>query len=69
PERDTLRRLIGPFLLRRLKSQVLDELPPRTEIVVTVEPGAEEAALLAAVRRQAVERLAQGGVAEESKRF
>jgi SNF2 family DNA or RNA helicase len=69
PERDTLRRLIAPFLLRRLKSQVLDELPPRTEIVLTIEPGAEEAALLAAVRRQSIERLAQGGVAEESKRF
>ena len=67
PERDTLRRLISPFLLRRLKSQVLEELPPRTEIVLSVEPSAEEAALLAALRRQAIERLAQGGSGEQRR--
>ena len=69
PEREMLRKLISPFLLRRMKSQVLDELPPRTEIVLMVEPSAGEAALLAAVRRQALERIAAGGVAEEGKRF
>lgn len=69
PERDVLRRLIAPFLLRRMKSQVLDELPPRTEIVLSIEPSAGEAALLAAVRKQSIERLALGGVPEETKRF
>ncbi len=69
PERDTLRRLIGPFMLRRLKSQVLAELPPRTEIVLTIEPSAGEAKLLAAVRRQAIERLETGALPEEAKRF
>ena len=67
PERDTLRRLISPFLLRRLKSQVLEELPPRTEIVLSVEPSGEEAALLAALRRQAIERLSQGGSGEQRR--
>jgi SNF2 family DNA or RNA helicase len=28
-----LRRLIAPFVLRRTKGQVLQELPPRTELV------------------------------------
>ncbi len=69
PERETLRRLIGPFMLRRLKSQVLAELPPRTEIVLSIEPSAGEAKLLAAVRRQALERLETGGLPEEARRF
>ncbi len=49
-----LRRLIAPFLLRRTKAQVLQELPPRTEMVITIEPGKEEAAHYEAVRRQAI---------------
>jgi superfamily II DNA or RNA helicase len=69
PERETLRRLIGPFMLRRLKSQVLAELPPRTEIVLSIEPSVGEAKLLAAVRRQAIERLETGGLPEEARRF
>jgi superfamily II DNA or RNA helicase len=69
PERATLRQLISPFLLRRMKSQVLAELPPRTEIVLTIEPSPGEAKLLAAVRRQAIERLETGGLPEEAKRF
>jgi superfamily II DNA or RNA helicase len=49
-----LRRLIGPFVLRRTKAQVLPELPPRTELVITVAPEAVEAAHYEALRRQAV---------------
>ncbi|MFO1277489.1 MAG: SNF2-related protein [Sphaerotilus natans] len=33
----TLRRLVGPFILRRTKSQVLEDLPPRTELILPVE--------------------------------
>ncbi|HMS43558.1 MAG TPA: SNF2-related protein, partial [Pyrinomonadaceae bacterium] len=40
--RKTLQRLIKPFLLRRRKNQVLDDLPEKTEIVLTVEMSAEE---------------------------
>lgn len=56
--RARLRRLVGPFLLRRTKAQVLTDLPPRTEIVQQVEPGAEERAFLEAARRSALQRVA-----------
>ncbi|MDP2784948.1 MAG: DEAD/DEAH box helicase [Sulfurimicrobium sp.] len=49
-----LRRLIGPFLLRRTKTQVLQELPPRTELIIEVEPDHAEAAHYEALRRQAI---------------
>lgn len=49
-----LRRLIGPFLLRRTKTQVLQELPPRTELVIEVAPEPAEAAHYEALRRQAM---------------
>lgn len=56
--RAQLRRLIQPFILRRTKSQVLAELPSRTEIVRQVDLSAEETALYEALRREALERLA-----------
>ncbi|MBI2959395.1 MAG: DEAD/DEAH box helicase [Betaproteobacteria bacterium] len=58
-----LRRLIAPFVLRRTKAQVLQELPPRTELVLTIAPEAAEAAHYEALRRVAVaeaERAAAG---------
>ncbi len=55
--RRKLKRLIQPFILRRIKSQVLEELPPRTEVVLQVEMGEEERAFYEALRRQALERL------------
>jgi superfamily II DNA or RNA helicase len=48
-----LRRLLSPFLKRRTKAEVLSDLPPRTEIVHEVVPGAKERALLEALRQQA----------------
>ena len=42
--RASLKRLVAPFLLRRTKSEVLSELPARTEIVRVVEPGEQERA-------------------------
>ncbi|MDP1650221.1 MAG: DEAD/DEAH box helicase [Rubrivivax sp.] len=57
--RQRLRRLISPFLLRRTKVQVLTDLPPRTEIVHRVEPGPEERVFLEALRRRAIERVAE----------
>jgi len=56
--RRKLRKLIRPFILRRLKAQVLEELPPRTEITLRVEMNADEMAFYEAVRRQALENLA-----------
>lgn len=58
PTRARLRRLIGPFLLRRTKAQVLADLPERTEIVHRVEPGEREREFLEALRRAARERVA-----------
>jgi SNF2 family DNA or RNA helicase len=57
--RKRLKKLISPFLLRRIKSQVLDELPPRTDVILQVEMSPEETALYEAMRRQAVETLEQ----------
>ena len=70
--RTRLRRLIAPFVLRRVKADVLDDLPPRTEVTLHVEMSPEEAALYEALRQRAMEDLealasedaaASGGVA------
>ena len=55
--RNRLRKLIQPFMLRRTKSQVLSELPSRTEILRQVELSTEESALYEALRREALDRL------------
>lgn len=60
-----LRRLIAPFVLRRTKAQVLDDLPPRTELALSVQPDDAERAHYEALRRQALaaaqRSLAEGG--------
>lgn len=56
--RARLRKLIQPFILRRTKSQVLTELPSRTEILRQVDLSAEEMTLYEALRREALDRLA-----------
>ncbi len=58
--RQQLKTLISPFILRRLKSQVLDELPPKTESVIYVEPSKEEVALYESLRRKALDDLSSG---------
>jgi superfamily II DNA or RNA helicase len=55
--RARLRQLLRPFILRRLKSEVLSELPARTEITLALELSDSEMALYEAVRREAVARL------------
>lgn len=57
--RRALRKLIQPFILRRLKSQVLDELPARTEITYRVSLASEEAHLYEALRQQALDTIEQ----------
>ncbi len=52
-----LKKLIQPFILRRTKAQVLEELPPRTDVILQVEMSPEEAAFYEALRQQALERL------------
>ena len=55
--RRSLKKLIRPFMLRRIKSQVLDELPPRTEITLRVEMQPEELQFYEALRQQAIENI------------
>jgi len=57
--RRALKQLIQPFLLRRLKSQVLDELPARTDITHTVPLSDAERHQYEALRQQAVDDLAR----------
>ncbi|MEO5369025.1 MAG: SNF2-related protein [Magnetococcus sp. DMHC-1] len=64
-----LRKLIQPFLLRRTKSQVLEELPPRTEIILNVEMSPEEMAFYETLRRKAIEQIENLDGPVEQKRF
>ncbi len=59
--RKQLRKLLAPFLLRRVKSAVLDELPPKTEILKRIELSEPERAFYEALRREAVRLLEEGG--------
>ncbi len=52
-----LKKLIQPFILRRTKTQVLQELPPRTEIPIYVELSKEETAFYEALRRDSLQAL------------
>ena len=52
-----LKKLIQPFMLRRIKSQVLEELPPRTEITLRVEMKPQEMEFYEAIRQQAIENI------------
>lgn len=61
-----LKKLIRPFILRRIKSQVLEELPPRTEITLQVQMSPEEVSFYEALRQQAIENIE--GNAEKSGR-
>ncbi|MCF8106727.1 MAG: DEAD/DEAH box helicase [Desulfohalobiaceae bacterium] len=56
-QKKILKKMIQPFLLRRLKSEVLEELPARTEVTLQVTMSREEAALYEAMRQQALENL------------
>ncbi|MBC6996267.1 DEAD/DEAH box helicase [Neolewinella lacunae] len=55
--RQQLRRLIQPFILRRRKEEVLEELPPKTEVTLTVELSPAERAFYEALRQRALEQI------------
>ncbi|MFG6414010.1 SNF2-related protein [Roseateles sp. DC23W] len=65
PARARLRRLVAPFLLRRTKAQVLQDLPPRTEIIHRVVPTEQERHFLEALRRDAQAAVAQAAADPE----
>ncbi len=60
--RDRLRKLIQPFILRRTKTQVLQELPSRTEIVLNAELSKEEMVFYEALRREVIAKLEESDV-------
>lgn len=52
-----LKKLIRPFILRRMKTQVLKELPEKTEITLQVEMSRDESLLYEAHRLKAIETI------------
>ena len=57
--RDAIRRLVKPLVLRRLKGDVLDDLPPKTEVTRLVELGEKERSGYEACRLKALEDVAR----------
>ena len=57
-----LKRLVAPFILRRTKAEVLDELPEKTEITLHVNLSAEERVLYESLRSTAQENLESGAI-------
>lgn len=62
---ESLRQLIKPFLLRRLKRDVAKDLPPRSDVLLTVELDDNERniydAIYAAKQKEVIEALQGGG--------
>ena len=58
--RQQLRRMIRPFILRRTKDKVLNELPEKTEITLTVDLNKKEWSFYEALRRKTLEDFAAG---------
>ena len=56
-ERPALRKLVTPFILRRLKRDVLQDLPPKTEILMPVEFNDDERVQYEGIRRAAIEHI------------
>ncbi len=55
--RKKLNKYISPFILRRNKNDVLDDLPEKTEITLKVALSDEERAMYEVLRQEAVEQL------------
>ncbi|MFI3264129.1 MAG: DEAD/DEAH box helicase [Rikenellaceae bacterium] len=57
-----LKRMLQPFMLRRTKSEVLDELPTKTEIIHRIELSDTERALYENIRIKALEGMESGAL-------
>jgi len=55
--RRSIKDLIKPFILRRTKNQVLDELPEKTEITMLIDLSIEERAFYEALRIKALDEI------------
>jgi SNF2 family DNA or RNA helicase len=56
-----LKTLIQPFILRRMKNQVLTELPSRTDINIQVEMSLKERDFYEALRLNAIDNISKSG--------
>jgi SNF2 family DNA or RNA helicase len=65
--RKRLKKLITPFILRRTKTAVIEELPPKTEIVRKITLSDEEAAFYEMLRRRAIESLEKDDSSQGAK--
>lgn len=65
--RKQLKKLIQPFILRRTKTQVLEELPSRTEITLQVDMSQGEKAFYEALRQKAIAKLADSDATAGTK--
>lgn len=52
-----LQRIIKPFMLRRTKADVIDDLPDKTDIVLPIELSDREMAMYEAIRQQAAQAI------------
>ncbi len=57
-----LKRIISPFILRRTKTSVLEELPEKTEVTLRVALSEEEKALYETIRERAEASLSTGDI-------
>lgn len=58
---EQLQHLIKPFILRRNKRDVLKELPPKTEVILSVQLPEKEKAFYEALRKDALDHLKNNG--------
>lgn len=56
-----LQAMVGPFMLRRTKASVVQELPDKTEITLNVELTEDEMATYEVIRREAEQRFHEEG--------
>lgn len=64
----TLRMMTAPFILRRMKADVLDDLPEKTEKVMTSEMTAEQAKAYHAHAAQLIAQ-SEGGLSDQKERM
>ncbi len=67
-KRKHLQKLIQPFVLRRLKKDVLKDLPDKTEITLTIERTEEEASFYEALRNNAIQKIQGNHVKNEGQK-
>lgn len=58
---DSIARKVGPFILKRSKADVLTELPPKFERIISAEMSSEQRKLYDAMRADAAEKMKQNG--------